>query len=154
MVRECTKKVGKGIIYVDVPPVVNKFVEDFANAIGYSFDKHYDFIELFRRKFLGTKKSDVFERGAKNYKAKNGGKQPVLILDNISKIGQEDVNLLKDLDLIDEEVFTYIHKKLYIEEKVTNQLIKLLDGWINKLKDYGNKINEGYNFEVERAFTI
>ncbi|CAI2192515.1 9963_t:CDS:2 [Funneliformis geosporum] len=130
----------------------------------------------------------AFERGAENYKAKNGGKQPVLILDNISKLGQKNVEMMEDLqdlaklytgqsscvvvfvssegtshaekvpifirDLIDEEALTYLHKKLHIEEKVANQLIELLGGRINELKDYGNNINEGYNFEDVRKMVF
>ncbi|CAI2198297.1 3929_t:CDS:2, partial [Funneliformis geosporum] len=57
-------------------------------------------------------------------------------------------------DLIDEEALTYLHKKLHIEEKVANQLIELLGGRINELKDYGNNINEGYNFEDVRKMVF
>jgi hypothetical protein len=39
---------------------------------------------------------DAFEKGAKKYKA-NNGKPPVLIFDNISKLDQKNVNMLKDL---------------------------------------------------------
>ncbi|CAI2191628.1 7917_t:CDS:2, partial [Funneliformis geosporum] len=92
IVQKCAKKVGKGVIYVDVPPVLNKFVENFANSIG--FHEHCSFIELFWQKFLGISNStpqfpflrvlNAFEREVKNYKANNDGKPPMLILDNIS----------------------------------------------------------------------
>ncbi|CAG8828999.1 14066_t:CDS:2, partial [Dentiscutata erythropus] len=130
-------------------------------------------------------------RGARKYKV-NNSKPPVLILDNISKLGQENVNMLKDLqdiaklyadqssciivfvssegtaprmmmqrsswsraekkpivieDLTSKEAFTYLHSKLGIEKKVTNQLIQLLGGRIRDLKEYGNMINRGETFE-------
>ncbi|CAG8787644.1 5137_t:CDS:2, partial [Racocetra fulgida] len=39
-------------------------------------------------------------------------------------------------DLTSEEAFTYLHSKLGIEKKVTNQLIQLLGGRIRDLKEY------------------
>ena len=57
-------------------------------------------------------------------------------------------------DLTSKETFNYLHSKLGIKEKVTNQLIQLLGGRIRDLKEYGNMINGGETFEGERAFTI
>lgn len=57
-------------------------------------------------------------------------------------------------DLTSKETFDYLHSKLSIEEKVTNQLIQLLGGRIHDLKEYGNMINGGVTFEGERVFTI
>jgi len=57
-------------------------------------------------------------------------------------------------DLTNEETFTYLHRKLGIEEKVVYQLIQLLGGQICDLKTYGAMINKGMAFEGEKAFTI
>ncbi|CAI2186264.1 11898_t:CDS:2 [Funneliformis geosporum] len=168
MVRECAKEVGKGVIYVDVPPVLNKFVENFANAIG--FHEHCSFIELFRQKFLEISNSDAFKRGAKNYKANNDGKPLMLILDNISKLSQKNVKMIEDLqdltnsmltspvaslclDLTDEEILIYLCK-LNIEEKDANQLIELLGDWIKDLKIYGYWIKEGMTLKDKKIHKI
>ncbi|RIB17163.1 P-loop containing nucleoside triphosphate hydrolase protein [Gigaspora rosea] len=208
VVRQCARDVGKGVIYVDVPPVLDNFIDNLAKAIGYSFKEYVSFTESFERKILGNSESaeqprffrvlDAFERGASKYKA-NNSKPPVLILDNISKLDQENVNMLKDLqdiaklyadqssciivfvssegtaplmmmqrsswsraekdpivieDLTSEEAFTYLHSKLGIEKKVTNQLIQLLGGRIRDLKEYGNRINRGETFEKVRKIVI
>ncbi|RIB14117.1 P-loop containing nucleoside triphosphate hydrolase protein [Gigaspora rosea] len=204
VVRQCAREVGKGVIYVDVPPVLDNFIDNLAKAIGYSFNEYVSFTESFKRKILGNIESaeqprffrvlDAFERGARKYKA-NNSKPPVLILDNISKLGQENVKMLQDLqdiaklyadqgsciivfvsseglvprimmqrsswsraekipivieDLTSKEAFTYLHSKLGIEEKVTNQLIQLLGGRVRDLREYGNMINRGETFEKVR----
>ncbi|CAI2186984.1 17541_t:CDS:2, partial [Funneliformis geosporum] len=209
VVRQCARDVGKGVIYVDVPPVLDNFIDNLAKAIGYSFKEYVSFTESFKRKILGNSESaeqprffrvlDAFERGARKYKANNERKPPVLILDNISKLGQENVKLLKDLqdiaklyadqrsciivfvssegtvprmmmqrsswsraekkpivieDLTSKEAFTYLHSKLGIEKKVTNQLIQLLGGRIRDLKEYGNMINRGETFEEVRKIVL
>ncbi|CAI2191227.1 6313_t:CDS:2, partial [Funneliformis geosporum] len=134
---KCAKEVGKGVIYVNVPPILNKFVENFANAIG--FHEHCSFIELFRQKFLEISNSDAFKRGAKNYKANNDGKPLMLILDNIN--------------LTDEEILIYLCK-LNIEEKDANQLIELLGDWIKDLKIYGYWIKEGMTLKDKKIHKI
>ncbi|CAG8683023.1 4102_t:CDS:2, partial [Racocetra fulgida] len=158
VVRQCARDVGKGVIYVDVPPILDNFIDNLANAIGYSFEEYVSFTDLFKRKILGKSES------ARKYKA-NNGKPPVLILNNISQLSQKNVNLLEDLqdfaklhadqskrsswsraeknlivieDLTSEEAFTYLHSKLGIEKKVTNQLIQLLGSRIRDLKEYDN----------------
>ncbi|CAG8748652.1 14365_t:CDS:2, partial [Gigaspora rosea] len=178
VVRQCAREVGKGVIYVDVPPVLDNFIDNLAKAIGYSFNEYVSFTESFKRKILGNIESG--KRGARKYKA-NNSKPPVLILDNISKLGQENVKMLQDLqdiaklyadqgsciivfvsseglvprimmqrsswsraekipivieDLTSKEAFTYLHSKLGIEEKVTNQLIQLLGGRVRDLREY------------------
>ncbi|CAG8577861.1 3189_t:CDS:2, partial [Funneliformis caledonium] len=209
VVRQCARDVGKGVIYVDVPPVLDNFVDNLAKAIGYSFKEYVSFTESFKRRILGNSESaeqprffrvlNAFERGARKYKA-NNSKTPVLILDNISKLGQENVKLLRDLqdiaklyadqrsciivfvssegtvprmmmersswsrsdrepivigDLTNKEAFTYLHEKLGIDEKITNQLLQLLGGRIRDLKTYGDKINkEGATFEAVRKIVL
>lgn len=53
VVRQCAKNVGKGVIYVDVPPVLDKFVDNLANAIGYEFKEYVSISESWKRKILG-----------------------------------------------------------------------------------------------------
>ncbi|RGB23781.1 hypothetical protein C1646_774011 [Rhizophagus diaphanus] len=83
--------VGKGVIYVDVPPVLDSFINNLAKAIR--FKEYVSITESLKRKILGnggfdeqsrfSRVLDAFERGARKYEAKNS-KPPVLILDNIS----------------------------------------------------------------------
>ncbi|RIA98243.1 P-loop containing nucleoside triphosphate hydrolase protein [Glomus cerebriforme] len=209
VVQQCARDVGKGVIYVDVPPVLDNFIDNLAKAIGYSFKEYVSYSESFKQKILGNSESaeqprffrvlNAFERGARKYKA-NNGKPPVLILDNINKLSQDNVKLLKDLqniaklyadqrsciivfvnsegtvprmmmqrsswsrsdqepivigDLTNNEAYIYLHEKLGIEKKVTNQLIQLLGGQIRDLKTYGNKIkNEGVTFEAIRKIVL
>ncbi|GBC10470.1 hypothetical protein RclHR1_09650012 [Rhizophagus clarus] len=104
VVRQCARDVRKGVIYVDVPPILDNFVNNLAKAIG--FKEYVPITESLMQKILGSGVSDeqpklsrvldAFERGALKYKAKNG-KPPVLILDNISKLGQKNMNMLEDL---------------------------------------------------------
>ncbi len=53
VVRQCAKNVGKGVIYVDVPPILDKFADNLANAIGYEFKEYVSTIESWKRKILG-----------------------------------------------------------------------------------------------------
>jgi ABC-type polar amino acid transport system ATPase subunit len=57
VVRQCARNVGKGVIYVDVPPVLDNFIDNLANAIGYSFKEYVSFTESFKRKILGNDES-------------------------------------------------------------------------------------------------
>ncbi|CAG8636332.1 15296_t:CDS:2 [Funneliformis mosseae] len=102
--RQCARKVGKGIIYVNAPLMLDDFIDDLAKAI--SFRDNESFIDSLTRKILGKSESyerskvsrvlNAFDKAARKYKA-NNGKPPVLILDNISKMGQKNVNMLEDL---------------------------------------------------------
>ncbi|CAG8521753.1 14729_t:CDS:2 [Funneliformis caledonium] len=82
----------------------NDFIDDLAKAI--SFRDNESFIDSLTRNILGKSESyerskvsrvlNAFDKAARKYKA-NNGKPPVLILDNISKMGQKNVNMLEDL---------------------------------------------------------
>ncbi|GBB89740.1 hypothetical protein RclHR1_16510009 [Rhizophagus clarus] len=86
------------------PPVLDNFINNLAKAIG--FNEYVPITESLKRKILGYGDSaeqpmffrvlNALERGARKYKAKNGT-PPVLILDNISELGKENVKLLTDL---------------------------------------------------------
>ncbi|CAI2192144.1 16767_t:CDS:2, partial [Funneliformis geosporum] len=148
IVQKCAKKVGKGVIYVDVPPVLNKFVENFANSIG--FHEHCSFIELFWQKFLGISNStpqfpflrvlNAFEREVKNYKANNDGKPPMLILDNISKLVQKNVEMIEDLQDL-------------ANSMLTSPVVSLCDR-IKDLKTYGYWIKEGMTLKDKKVHKI
>ncbi|CAG8633024.1 4986_t:CDS:2, partial [Paraglomus brasilianum] len=55
VVRQCARDVGKGVIYVDVPPVLDNFVNNLADAIG--FKEHVSITESLKRKILGNSES-------------------------------------------------------------------------------------------------
>lgn len=55
MVWQCAKDVGKGVIYVDVPPVFDDFIDNLANAIGYK--EYVSFTESLKQKIQGNSKS-------------------------------------------------------------------------------------------------
>ena len=57
VVRQCAREVGKGVIYVDVPPVLDEFVDNLAKAIGYSFKEYVSFTESLKWKILGNNES-------------------------------------------------------------------------------------------------
>ncbi|CAG8796315.1 12822_t:CDS:2, partial [Dentiscutata erythropus] len=98
VIRQCARDVGKEVIYVDVPPVLNRFISNLANAIGYSFMEYVFFIETFKRKILGNSESGFFVSWMPSREElENTSKPPVLILDNINKLGQENANMLKNL---------------------------------------------------------
>ncbi|RHZ82895.1 hypothetical protein Glove_103g267 [Diversispora epigaea] len=117
VVRQSAKDVRKGVIYIDVPPVLDRFIDKLAQAIGYSFEEYVSFTESSKRKILGnggpaekpriSRVLDAFERGARKYK-ENNGKPPVLILDNISKLGKRNASMLEDLQDV---------AKLYADQK-------------------------------------
>jgi len=55
VVRLCARDVGKGVIYVDVPPVLDNFINNLADAIG--FKEHVSITESLKRKILGNSES-------------------------------------------------------------------------------------------------
>ena len=103
---------------------MDEFVDNLAKAIG--FKEYMSVTESLKRKILGNGESgkvvvkkkylcllaltsyfiaeqsrfsrvwDAFDRGARKYKA-NNGTPPVLILDNMSKLNQENVKMMKNL---------------------------------------------------------
>ncbi|GES81314.1 hypothetical protein GLOIN_2v1843403 [Rhizophagus clarus] len=147
VIWQCARNIRKEVIYIDVSPILDNFVNNLSKFIR--FKEYISIIELLMWKIFGSSVSDkpsrfshildAFKRGALKYKVKNS-KPSVLILDNI--------------DPTSKETFNYLHSKLGIEKKVTNQLIQLLGSQIHDLKEYGNMINGGETFEDDRAFTI
>ncbi|GBB85982.1 hypothetical protein RclHR1_12410002 [Rhizophagus clarus] len=45
VVRQYAKKIGKGLIYSDVSLVLDKLINNLANAIGYEFTKYVSIVE-------------------------------------------------------------------------------------------------------------
>src|SRR5688572_22146408 len=52
VVRQCARDVGKGVIYIDVPPVLDELVDNLAKAIG--FKEYVSVTESLKRKILGN----------------------------------------------------------------------------------------------------
>ncbi|CAG8800842.1 22811_t:CDS:1, partial [Racocetra persica] len=53
IVCQAAKEVGRGVIYIDVPPNVTKFGDEFAKALNISFDEHISFTSALFRKIWG-----------------------------------------------------------------------------------------------------
>ncbi|CAG8789194.1 13248_t:CDS:2, partial [Dentiscutata erythropus] len=74
VVRQCARDVGKGVIYVDVPPVLDNFIDKLAKAIGYSFKEIITGVcSTLTSCFIAEQPRffrvlDAFERGARKYK--------------------------------------------------------------------------------------
>lgn len=51
MVQHCARKVGKGVIYVDVSPMLDDFINDLASAI--SFRDNESFVDSLTQRILG-----------------------------------------------------------------------------------------------------
>ncbi|KAF0451241.1 P-loop containing nucleoside triphosphate hydrolase protein [Gigaspora margarita] len=93
VIQQCARDVGKEVIYVDISPILDNFIDNFAKAIGYSFNEYVSFTESFKQKIIGNREPveqprflrvlDAFERGARKYKA-NNSKPPLLIINNIN----------------------------------------------------------------------
>ena len=59
LIKLAAKEVGMGVIYIDVPSVFEKFAEEFANAINFSFEKHISYSVQLMRKILGDTNSKL-----------------------------------------------------------------------------------------------
>jgi AAA+ ATPase superfamily predicted ATPase len=54
VIRQCAKNIGKEVIYVDVPPVLDNFINNFAKAIG--FKEYMSITKSLKQKILGNGK--------------------------------------------------------------------------------------------------
>ncbi|RIA99747.1 hypothetical protein C1645_811111 [Glomus cerebriforme] len=173
VIWQCARNIKKGVIYVDVLSVLDNFINSLAKPIGF-MERNTDVYSVLTSCFIAEQFRfshilDAFERKARKYKA-NNGKPSVLILDNISKLGQKNMNMLEDMqdiaklyadqksivigDLTNDEVYTYLHEKLKIKKEVAKQLIQLLGGQIREFKIYGNKIKEKMTFKNVRKIML
>lgn len=54
LIKLALKEVGRGVVYVDVPPFVNDFGETFGEAINFAFEEDVSLNNQLRRKLSGT----------------------------------------------------------------------------------------------------
>ncbi|RIA98375.1 hypothetical protein C1645_812787 [Glomus cerebriforme] len=148
VVQQCTRNVRKGVIYINVSPILDNFIDNLAKAIEYSFKEiSIGVCSTLTSYFIAKQPKffrvlNVFERGARKYKA-NNSKPPVLILDNIKRSSWScsDQEPIVIGDLTNKEAFIYLHEKL--------------GGRIYDLKTYGDKIKkEGVTFEVVHKIVL
>ncbi|CAG8791600.1 23865_t:CDS:1, partial [Gigaspora rosea] len=111
LVRMEAKNVGKGVIYVDVPPDFKDLGKSFGKAINMFFLEDISIISLLVRKFFLTGREsaissyqwrramEVFRRASEAYQEKHK-KPTVIIYDNVSQLIPENS---KVLDILQDE---------------------------------------------------
>src|SRR5690242_15347354 len=98
---QAAKQVGGGVIFVNVPDASDELGDEIIKVLGYSPD-NITFATALKSNIdppLDARNKlahalEIFERGAKKYKAKHG-RPPVLILDNINNLGKQNPDLLE-----------------------------------------------------------
>ncbi|UJR28116.1 hypothetical protein I4U23_009371 [Adineta vaga] len=107
LIRQAARKVGSGVVYVDVPPNVEKFGFAFARAIRFNFKDHIRLSTWIESKMFGSPPDDgkeaswervllTFEKYALAYKKKYGS-VPVLIFDSCDSLANKDPKMLEIL---------------------------------------------------------
>ncbi|CAG8817244.1 206_t:CDS:2 [Gigaspora margarita] len=108
IVSQAAREVGRGVIYVDIPPDNTQFGNEFAKALNISFDEHITFMSTLFRKIWGiplesgvsqdpkwTRALARFQHGAEAY-LKAYGKPAVIIYDNASRLTHEILDILQN----------------------------------------------------------
>ncbi|RHZ52402.1 hypothetical protein Glove_461g68 [Diversispora epigaea] len=95
LIKMASKEIGQGVIYVDIPSNIEDFGKNFAKAMNIkmsnlAYDTYND-----RDNLLG-KALQVFERAAKDYKAKYG-KPLVIIYDNVDRLIPKNIKIVDRL---------------------------------------------------------
>ena len=60
LTRIASGEVGHGVIYVDVPANLDKFGDEFGNALNFTFEEQISFTGQLAQKILGTTKRKIF----------------------------------------------------------------------------------------------
>ncbi|CAI2177568.1 3892_t:CDS:10, partial [Funneliformis geosporum] len=105
LIRLASREVGHGVVYVDVPHVVNNFGKAFGEAINFAFEEDVSYNKQLRRKLGNTdNESDdpkwvraliAFQRAAEAYKVKYD-RPMVIVYDNISRLDPETIRILQN----------------------------------------------------------
>jgi hypothetical protein len=107
LIRQAARKVGRGVIYIDVPSNVEKFGFTFARAIRFNFKEHLRLSNWIESKMFGSPPEDgkeaswervimTFQKYAIDFK-KRYGCVPVLIFDNCDALAKRDQKMLETL---------------------------------------------------------
>ncbi|CAF1606538.1 unnamed protein product [Adineta ricciae] len=107
LIRQAARKIGRGVIYVDVPSNTEKFGFAFARAIRFHFKEHLRLSNWIESKMFGSPPDDgkeaswervliSFQQYALDFK-KRYGHVPVLIFDNCDSLAKKDQKMLEIL---------------------------------------------------------
>ncbi|CAF0853079.1 unnamed protein product [Adineta ricciae] len=107
LIRQAARKIGRGVIYVDVPSNTEKFGFAFARAIRFHFKEHLRLSNWIESKMFGSPPDDgkeaswervliSFQQYALDFK-KRYGHVPVLIFDNCDSLARKDQKMLEIL---------------------------------------------------------
>lgn len=129
LARMEAKNVGRGVIYVDVPPNFEDLGRSFGKAINMFFLEDISIISLLVRKFFLTgsesaisshqwrRVMQVFNRISEEYKEKHK-KPTVIIYDNVSQLIPENS---KVLDILQDEAKRSADERTYVAVFVTSE---------------------------------
>ncbi|CAG8808529.1 5112_t:CDS:2, partial [Gigaspora margarita] len=129
LARMEAKNVGRGVIYVDVPPDFEDLGKSFGKAINMFFLEDISIISLLVRKFFLTgsesaissyqwrRVKEVFRRISEEYQEKHK-KPTVIIYDNVSQLIPENS---KVLDILQDEAKRSADEGTYVAVFVTNE---------------------------------
>ncbi|GBC07423.1 hypothetical protein RclHR1_07450011 [Rhizophagus clarus] len=115
LIRLASREVGFGVVYVDVPPIVNYFGEAFGKAINFAFED-VSLSNHLRRKLGSTNESDnpkwmralkTFQHAAEAYKIKYD-RPMVIVYDNVSRLDPEIICTLQNSAKDNADSRTYI----------------------------------------------
>ncbi|RIA94349.1 P-loop containing nucleoside triphosphate hydrolase protein [Glomus cerebriforme] len=114
LIRLASREVGRGVVYVDVPPFVNDFGEAFGEAINFAFEEDISFNNQLRRKLGSTDNNPkwvralkAFQHAAKAYKVKYD-RPMVIVYDNVSRLDPEVIRILQNSAKDNADSQTYI----------------------------------------------
>ncbi|GBC27838.2 uncharacterized protein OCT59_008348 [Rhizophagus irregularis] len=117
LIKLALKEVGRGVVYVDVPPFVNDFGETFGEAINFAFEEDVSLNNQLRRKLSGTNnESDepkwvraliTFQLAAKAYNVKYDI-PAVIVYDNVDRLDPKTIRILQNSAKDNADSQTYI----------------------------------------------
>ncbi|RHZ87448.1 hypothetical protein Glove_34g20 [Diversispora epigaea] len=131
LVKIASRKVGSGVIYVDVPSRVEDFGVAFGKALNFAFEERISFSKQLIRKLSNTingsdgpmwwRALKAFKRIAEVYKAKHG-KPAVIVYDNVSRLIHENPKILDNLQ---DDAKDNADDQIYIAVFVSNEGVVL-----------------------------
>ncbi|RGB42370.1 hypothetical protein C1646_810028 [Rhizophagus diaphanus] len=130
LIKLALKEVGRGVVYVDVPPFVNDFGEAFREAINFAFEEDVSLNNQFRR-ILSDEPDQpkwaraliAFQRAAKAYKVKYD-RPAVVVYDNVDRLDPKTIRILQDSAKDNADSETYIAVFVSCEGSV----LKIMEG--------------------------
>ncbi|CAB4389821.1 unnamed protein product [Rhizophagus irregularis] len=130
LIKLALKEVGRGVVYVDVPPFVNDFGETFGEAINFAFEEDVSLNNQLRRKL--SDESDepkwvraliTFQLAAKAYKVKYDI-PAVIVYDNVDRLDPKTIRILQNSAKDNADSQTYIAVFVSSEGSV----LKIMEG--------------------------